>query len=94
MGIDPPPYEFREDQSFERAKAELGWPDEELEEHLMAIQLSIGRNPYERPWSEALLSNPGIRIAISDATTHSQRAVRVIYRVEDSIIHFMHVEQR
>lgn len=94
MGLDFPPYDFREEESFERAKAELGWPDQELEEHLHAIQLAIGNEPYQEPWSVALLSNPGIRVAVSEGTTHSPRAIQVIFRVEARIIYFMHVQER
>ena len=57
MGLDLPPYDFREDKSFERAKQELSWPDKELDEHIHAIQLAIGNRPFEEPWSVAMLSN-------------------------------------
>jgi hypothetical protein len=42
----------------------------------------------------AMLSNPGIRIAVSSGTSHSPRAIRAIYGVEDNIIYFMHVQER
>lgn len=94
MGLDLPEYEFCEDESFVRAKEDLGWADEELEEHLLAVQMAVGFQPLTEPWSVPLLKNPGIRVAVSDSTPSDPRAIRVIYLVDGRVIHFMHVQER
>ena len=94
MDLGLPNYEFREEHSFELAKQALGWPDEELEEHLRAIQLTIGFDPLLEPWSVPLAPDSPYRVAVSSGTQFSPRAIRVIYRVEGNLVYFMTVEGR
>lgn len=94
MGVGPPGYVFREEDSFARAKAELGLDDREFDDHYVAIQDSIGPDPFQAPWSVPSSVFPDYRVAVSDATMYSPNALRVIYTVKGQVISMVHVQRR
>lgn len=91
---DVPDYGFREEADFEADKADLGWDEQEFDEHLHAIQFAIGADPFCEPWSVPLAPGSDLRVAVSSATQHRPRAIRVTYRVEGRIIYLMGVSER
>lgn len=91
-GPNPLGFDFRDDTSFELAKAKLGLTVEEVDEHMWAIEMMLLDDPVA--WSAPLPGNPSLRVAVSDSTPHSPNALRVIFRINGTIIERLHVERR
>lgn len=91
----PPAYFFREEHLFERDRASLvaeGVSEQEIDEHLHAIQDAILHDPLQGPWSVPL--DHDNRAAISDATPSEPNALLVVYRVVGDMIQLWRVRRR
>lgn len=91
-GSNPPGYEFRDESTFELARGNLGLSEDEIDDHLRQIEQTLLKDPVE--WSGYLASNPLLRTAVSDSTSHSPNALRIIFRINGTIIERLHVERR
>jgi hypothetical protein len=95
-----PRYAFREEDWFRRDRAQLvaeGISEHEIDQHIFAIQDSIGPDPLAEPWSAPLADNPlGMRTAVSDATPAEPTALKVLFRVhpEENLITLERVRRR
>jgi hypothetical protein len=95
----PPAYFFREEHLFARDRAKLvaeGVGEQEIDEHLHAIQDSILPDPFQAPWSAPLHDDDphGNRVAISSATPSEPNALRVVFRVKGDVIELWRVRKR
>jgi len=91
----PPRYFFREEHLFSRDRARLvaeGVSEQEIDEHLHAVQGAILPDPFQEPWSVPL--DHGNRAAISDATPSEPNALLVVYRVVGDMIQLWRVRKR
>jgi hypothetical protein len=93
-GYDLPRYDFREEVSFEISKRLLDLPDDLIDDHLLAIELQIGPDPFAAPWSVPLAGSTILRVAVSDSTDFSPVALRVIFDVDGDVIRLRHVARR
>lgn len=96
---NPPRYFFREEHLFERDHANLvaeGVSEQEIDQHLHAIQDAILADPFQEPWSAPLHEdNPhGTRVAVSSATPSEPNALRVVFRVDGDMIQLWRVRKR
>ncbi len=91
-GSSQPSFDFRDEPSFEASKASLGLSESEIDEHMWAIENMLLDGPAE--WSAPLPSDPGLRVAVSDSTPHSPHALRLVIRIDGTIIERLHVERR
>lgn len=91
-GPNQPRFDFRDEPSFEVSKASLALSGSEIDEHMWAIENMLLDGPAK--WSVPLSTNPGLRVAVSDSTPHSRHALRLVFRIEGTIIERLHVERR
>lgn len=93
-----PKFFCREEPLFQRDRQRLvdaGITEQEIDSHLLAIQDSIGPDPFAEPWSLSLpTANPGTRFAVSDATPAEPNALLVLFRVEGTVIKLERVRKR
>jgi hypothetical protein len=73
-----------------------GVSEQEIDEHLHAIQDSILPDPFQAPWSVPLHDDDphGARVAISSATPAEPNALLVLFRVEGDMIQLWRVRAR
>lgn len=95
----PPAYCCREEDLFKRDRAKLveeGISEQEIDEHLHAIQDAILPDPFEAPWSTPLHdADPrGTRGAVSSATPSEPNALHVLFRVKGVTIELWRVRRR
>ncbi len=95
----PPAYCFREEDLFKRGRAKLvaeGVSEQEIDEHLHAIQDAILPDPFEAPWSTPMRDDDprGTREAVSSATPSEPNALHILFRVKGGIIELWRVRRR
>lgn len=90
-------FEFREEHSFRQDREQLvaeGVTEQEIDSHLLAIQDSIGPDPFAEPWSRPVPNNPGLRSAVSSATEAEPNVIRISFRVEGHVISQVRLRRR
>lgn len=95
----PPSYSCREEDLFKRDRAKLvaeGVSEQEIDEHLHAIQDAILPNPFEAPWSTPLHDDDprGTREAVSSATPSEPNALHILFRAKGAIIELWRARRR
>ena len=91
-GSSGPRYTFREEKTFRAAKARLGLPAKQVDEHLWAIQDALLADTLN--WSYGFADQEAVRVAVSEPTPYSPAPLRVVFRVEGDTVTLLTVARR
>jgi hypothetical protein len=87
-----PSYTFEETRSYRIYKAGLGLSEEEIEPHVQAIKAMLMDDP--KRWSVPAPRKPDYRIAASEQTPYSPHALKVVFRINGTVIELIAIALR